>query len=79
MERLYADVEYCGITYCDAEQIDNIWYYEDGFGRIQAFFRQEWVQPITHLSETRHHTLCLLGYAVAERVAGETAHRVPRP
>ena len=79
MERLYADVEYCGITYCDAKQIDNIWYYEDGFGRIQAFFRQEWVQPITELSETRHHPLYLSGHAVAENVAGETAHRVPRP
>ena len=79
MERLYADVVYFGICYCDAEQIDSVWCCEDGIGELHAFFRQEWVQPITHLSETRHHTLCLLGYAVAERVAGETAHRVPRP
>jgi hypothetical protein len=64
MDRLYADVKYWGVTYCDAERIDNVWYYEDAFGGLQAFLRQEWVQPITELSEIRRHPPHLSGHTV---------------
>jgi hypothetical protein len=39
VEHLHADVEYWSIIYCDAERIDNVWYYEDAFGGLQDFFR----------------------------------------
>jgi hypothetical protein len=57
-------VEYWGITYCDAQQIDKIWHYEDAFGGVHDFFRQDWGQPITGLSETRRHPPHLSGQAV---------------
>ena len=67
VEHLYADVEYWSIIYCDAERIDNVWYYEDSFGGLQDFFRQDWVRPITQLSETRHHARHQSGHTLTQK------------
>lgn len=46
MKRLYADVEYLGSVYLDAELIENNWYCEDLCGVVHPFTVQYQVRPV---------------------------------
>jgi hypothetical protein len=56
VERLYADVEYIGTVYWDAERIDGVWYFEDVSAGFHAFGQQDWVRQLSDLSKVRRHS-----------------------
>ena len=54
-KRVFADVEYKGRIYWDAEFIGETWYFEDGGGIFQPFFSQHDVKPRTAPKQQRTH------------------------
>jgi hypothetical protein len=55
MQRMFADVEYKGLVYFDAELIEDKWYFESGDGIFQSFFKQEAVKAVTTPQRFRRH------------------------
>ncbi len=46
MEKLYADVEYFGIVYRDAELVAGTWYFQSPHAGLCAFAFQDRVKPL---------------------------------
>ena len=56
VEHAFADVEYLGWFYQDAERIDGQWCLEDGKGGFYPFQIQLRVNPVNEPSSVRRHT-----------------------
>src|SRR5207302_150826 len=56
VERAFADVEYSGWFYQDAEWIDGQWCLKDGKGGYYPFEIQRRVNPVNEPSSVRRHT-----------------------
>lgn len=54
MPLLFADVEYHGLIYGDAELREGVWYFRNGEG-ASPFFEQERVNAVTTPLEDRRH------------------------
>lgn len=54
-DRLYADVEYKGAVYLDAELINDVWYVEDCTGGFHPFHSQKSVVPINAPQSLRRY------------------------
>ena len=65
MSVLYADVEYFGEIYLDAELMDGVWFFEDMFGGVYPFVAQRRVNPQNRPEPERRHPANECGYAVA--------------
>ena len=78
---LYADVEYFGIKYLDAEFVDGKWYYERRIGEVYDFLFQDRVKLLNEPQDKPRHRKKILH---AVRLFGVTrpmvtAHRWRAP
>jgi hypothetical protein len=64
MQQMFADVEYKGFVYFDAEFIKGKWYFESGDGIFQPFFTQEAVKLVTKPQNHRRHAPHESGHAI---------------
>ena len=62
---LYADVEYFGEIYLDAELVGCVWFFEDMFGGIYPFVAQHRVYPQNPPEPERRHPANESGHVVA--------------
>jgi hypothetical protein len=75
-EHLYADVEYRGQVYLDAELMDGKWFFVDESKRFQAFRYQDKVIPFTQPVPAPQHTECRRGRGRLLRIQNQSKMHV---
>jgi hypothetical protein len=61
---LYADVEYFGEIYLDAELVDGVWFFEDMYGGVYSFVGQRRVNPQNPPEPERRHPATESGHVI---------------
>jgi hypothetical protein len=66
MGRLYADVEYFGSVYLDAELTDDEWHFEDWMGAVHPFALQDRVHLVNEPQLYRRHPPAWSGHSMRQ-------------